>query len=589
MPVSLDIVKKYSPVYRFHENERYFPCSIEHLLEGSTLHYRNFAFVTHIAGQSSSSTPAIAAFNGSLYILYQDSNGFGLYTSRSTDGNDWQDTQQVAGMEGGSPSLVVFEKKLWAVWHGVLSSQLWMANSSDGLHWSMLTEIVGPQAFETSITVFDNKLFMVYTHTSSSELWMSHSADGQTWSHPSRLDGQSGTHPSITTFKDAIVAVYVHPGLSNFSMLVTCFRGNSWTSPIVIPGQQGSRPALTTIGDAIFMTYSSGDSSQQLWATRSFDPAAVIWQDTMEITGQHGDNPSLCVLNDIVQMVYRNSTALCITSCPKGDLTVQPVIVQPTQATLQTHASASYYVLIDQAQFGGQSIPSAPLYYTVQETNVRIVISYQVLYAYQGGQTVRALRAGSEFDCILWTVGTHQGDFEWVTVTLKQNQGNYTVLEVGFAAHGIVKPFPPNQVTWEDTHAIVHIALTGHSSQNHNASKDPIVEFSQAGAVAIGSYVGSGQWWRPDTDGSQFRQLALDANGSPIGDQVWSAFGGWLGDTKINALESATYFDGSNLSAFDWAFVEIIFGSPSILNLIPSNLLTGDAPTGPAARRWIKG
>src|SRR5271168_21933 len=71
-PLPLDVVKKYSPVFQFHPDERCFPCSIEHLLHNSVLHYRNFAWPTQI-GQSSSSTPALASFQGWLYVVYQDS------------------------------------------------------------------------------------------------------------------------------------------------------------------------------------------------------------------------------------------------------------------------------------------------------------------------------------------------------------------------------------------------------------------------------------------------------------------------------------------------------------------------------------
>src|ERR1700733_10824907 len=74
IPLPLDVVKKYSPVFQFHLVDRCFLCSIEHPLHNSVLHYRNFAWPTQI-GQSSSSTPALASFRGWLYVAYQDSNG----------------------------------------------------------------------------------------------------------------------------------------------------------------------------------------------------------------------------------------------------------------------------------------------------------------------------------------------------------------------------------------------------------------------------------------------------------------------------------------------------------------------------------
>ena len=103
----------------------------------------------------------------------------------------------------------------------------------------------------------------------------------------------------------------------------------------------------------------------------------------------------------------------------------------------------------------------------------------------------------------------------------------------------------------------------------------------------MGDWPGSGKWWRPHSHGSPFRQIGLDASGKPVGDQVWAAFRGGLGDTVENIFKGATYFNGNDLSPADWAFVETVLGLANILDLIPSKYNFGDAPTGPAARPWV--
>jgi hypothetical protein len=129
--------------------------------------------------------------------------------------------------------------------------------------------------------------------------------------------------------------------------------------------------------------------------------------------------------------------------------------------------------------------------------------------------------------------------------------------------------------------------LNGHACRNQDPADGPILAFSQPGAVAVGDWVGSGTWWRPSIQGSPFKQLGLDTSGKPVSDQLWAAFRGRLGDTKVNSLKSATYFDGKNLSPFDWTFVESVFAFATVLDLLPSDYTIGDAPTGPAARSWI--
>jgi hypothetical protein len=457
MPIPLDVVKKYSPVFQFHEDERCFPCSIEHLLHNSVLYYRNFAWGTQISGQSSSSTPALASFKGWLYLAYQDSNGFQMYVSRSKDGNTWQDTQKIPGIDGGAPTLVVFQNKLWLVWHGALSPQLWIAQSTDGLHWENIQKIKGKEAWNPSITVYENQLFMVYTHTLSSQLWMSQSADGVQWSNTRQIEGQLSSHSSITTFNNKVVMVYAHPAIFESTMYVSFYENHSWTPPQVIHGQEGAVPVLTTIGQWLFMVYSEPNLSSQFWASRSLD--GITWQNTMKLPGQHGDVPALAVYTDIVYVVYRIGRNLYFTSCEKGDLTIHDPIPNPTQGTLGTLSNQSYYVKIDPRQYPGQPIPTAPMYYAVQEQGDSVTIHYPILYSNQTGQTCRALRVGTEFNCALETLGYHQGDLERFNITLQRSNNNtYKIVQVGFEAHGNLITYTPNQVKWEeDTHAIVHV------------------------------------------------------------------------------------------------------------------------------------
>ncbi len=261
----------------------------------------------------------------------------------------------------------------------------------------------------------------------------------------------------------------------------------------------------------------------------------------------------------------------------------------PTQASLQQFAAPNYYLAVNPSGFAGMGM-AAPMYYAVQQYDDAIHISYVMLYGFQGGQTCRALRAGSEFDCIVKTLGVHQGDLERVVVTVvPTSQGGYSVLRVGYEAHGDVTYFPSQRVAWEGgTHPVVCSALNGHSSRNLLAQGDVIYDFTQPGAVAITSVLSqAGQVWRPYVSGG-LKLLGLDANGAPMGDQLWAAFQGRLGDQQTNELDSATYLDGSNLSMWDWAFVKLVDWVARLLGKYPAAILTGDGPTGPADRDWVR-
>lgn len=589
MSVPLDVVKTFCPALVFHPDEKFFPCSIEYLLDKSSLRYRTFGFPNPI-GQTSSSTPSIAAFNGWLYMVYQDSKGFDIYVTRSQDSLAWQDTTRIPGATGASPTIVTYKDRVWMVWHSVLSSQLWIADSADGLKWDNIRKIESQHSWKAALTVYNGNLFMVYTDSASSQLWSTRSVDGITWTGTERVAGQFGTHVALTTFAEKVVMIYAHPAIGNTQFYISEYDGQ-WAPARIIQGVSGTAASLTTIGDAMFLTYNNGD--EQVHSTRSLD--GQRWEETQILPGQKGDIPASCVMNNIVYIVYRQETHLYSTFCENGDLTEQASIDSPTIQDLGKFNSISWYVQINPSQYPGQPIPQAPMYYAVQSKGSQIFISYPILYGDQGGQTVRALRAGTEFNCIINTVGQHQGDLERFTILLEPPttpDGEYTIVQCGFEQHGVLHPYKPSDCTFEDkTHAVVHVALTGHSSHNVDPAKNGgmILEFGVPAIVAVGSFIGNGQWWRAYDQGSEFKRLGVGLNGEPVSDQAWALFKGHLGDTVLNRLTSATAFGWKNLDLVDWEYVKLVFGIAADLGLLAQNLLVGDAPTGPSSsiRDWI--
>jgi len=260
-----------------------------------------------------------------------------------------------------------------------------------------------------------------------------------------------------------------------------------------------------------------------------------------------------------------------------------------TQTTLLEHPESTSYLTINPSQFSGQTLPTAPLYYAVQEYEDGVELTYLTLSPLQGGQTVRALRLFSEFNCIIPTLGMHQGDLEQCIVTLAKSSDSYTIVHVGFEAHGKLTFYTPDKVNWEDhTHPIAHVNLNSHGFVNRDPSQtDHVFQVTIPATVAIGDWIGAGKWWRPHLD-SPFKQLGLDEEGKPIGDQLWAAYGGRLGDEQANGLQSAHYFDGRNLKSADWTFVQLIYGGGRLLNKIPADKLVGNGPPGPGVRGWVR-
>jgi hypothetical protein len=214
-----------------------------------------------------------------------------------------------------------------------------------------------------------------------------------------------------------------------------------------------------------------------------------------------------------------------------------------------------------------------------------------------GGQTVRAFKRA--FDCVIYSHGEHQGDLERYMVSLSKNTSGdpsttmYTFEKAEFEAHGTVRAYSDsNQVLWIDgTHAALNIGLNNHGIFNPKDSNisNPDWDVRVPDVVGIGNFFGDGdkaRWWKP-WESSDFKLLGLK-EGKPVGDQLWAAFAGRLGDSYPTRLNGAVYFDGSNLSTLDWAYVRFVAFGANLVNQLPASVKYADRPTGPAARDWVK-
>lgn len=263
-------------------------------------------------------------------------------------------------------------------------------------------------------------------------------------------------------------------------------------------------------------------------------------------------------------------------------------VANPTQQDLKQYCQTNYYVAIDPAQYTGMGT-TAPMYYAVQEYTDVIEISYIMLYAYQGGQTCMAVNLGEEFDCIIFELGTHQGDVERIVVRVKPYQSDYTAFQVGFEAHGTVTWYWERDVAWNGTHPVVNVALNGHSCHNMNIQGDRVVEDHIPLIMDVFSALGNdGVVWSPYTNDSTMVLLGLTKDGAPINNQVWSKFSGRLGDSLVNGLNGATHFDGTDLSFEEWTYVRTVGFLGKLIGSISDDLVHGDGPEGPANRDWAK-
>jgi hypothetical protein len=583
--ITVDVVKKYAPVLKFHPDEKYFPCSIEHLMHGAVLKYRNFLLPTMINGLQPES-PALTVFKGQLLVAYP--NGSQFFVSRSSDGQSWEKPRSFSWPFKIKLSvLCVFQKQLCVVSSEAGFQQLWISTSEDGQTFSRPLKIPNQQSSALALAALGNKLVMVYRDSHRSQLWMSQTSDGVKWDPPERIQGQKAKAPALATFDGKIILVYTDPRNSNLCFSQYAGVGG-WSAPIKISDKGPDMVALATIDDWLCMAYSH-PSDSQLYVNRCRQ--VIGWQTARPILNQKGSKPMLAAFSDTLFLMYKDpkSSHLWLTQCFNGDIEEHEPIPNLTQKILSEHSSQYHYIEINPSQYPGQPLSTAPLYYAVQELGDKVRITYLFLYSYQGGQTVRAKRLIRPFDCMLFDLGTHQGDLERFSIFLqKRSDGSYHPYRVTFEAHGHPTDYDLNKVQWEeDTHAIVYVALNDHATRNQNPStSNTIYDVVVPGFVAIGDYIGDGFTWRPHNDGTTFALVGLDSSGRPVDDQLWSLFAGQMGHAETNELRRVTYFDGKPLSFMDRIFVDIVYAGAKLLNKIPAANLLGNGPNGPEVRDW---
>ncbi len=218
-------------------------------------------------------------------------------------------------------------------------------------------------------------------------------------------------------------------------------------------------------------------------------------------------------------------------------------ILQPTQSDLLAHWQAQHpdgstpYLDIASSGYAGH-LESAPSYVTVQEWDDCYEITYLMLYAYQGPQTARWHWSRQPYDCLIRDLGRHQGDLEWVSLSLDKD--SLRPLEIGLQAHGKVRTVSWSECPRRQDHPLVRVALHGHACALQG-EPDRVVHRCLGGFLSICDlFRDGGEVWRPS-----LRHLGLDTQGEPLGGEVWSKFQGRIGRPLDNHFRRMTRLDGA--------------------------------------------
>ena len=229
---------------------------------------------TMISNVGTSDSPAIASFNGNLYMSWKgEGNDFGLYFSKF-DGATWTPQTKLQGGTSNAPSLVGTSKGLFMAWKAEPGDNRLFWSIYDGNKWQPQQQVpgVGGTSDAPTLAAFGNTVYLAWKALpGDNRIFWSMCTNGATWAPQKPVIGIDGTDvgPALACQGDG--EVWLAWKDANSENIYYCHLVNSsnneWSAPVIRPGVlTSSRPSLIMLGGrngkGILMVWKgeSGDS-----------------------------------------------------------------------------------------------------------------------------------------------------------------------------------------------------------------------------------------------------------------------------------------------------------------------------------------
>lgn len=276
--------------------------------------------VTKANTAQTSSSPALAAFGGSVWMAYKGEAEETLYAC-SYDGTTWSAqttiTTQNDAQSSTGPALATYDDKLWMAFKGKGSENLYGC-SFDGTTWNSLIRITDQNGAQTSDTPalaeYNGRLWMAFRHATSPNLRVC-SFDGTTWGEQTDLkdvnDARTSSSPALASFGGKLWLLF--RGADSPNLRCCTFDGSSWSAQTLITDINDAKtsqgPRAGVVGDSLWLVY-RGESSSNIWSC-SYD--GTTWLEQTEITTQNGAESSTSIgvapLSDKLVAAFRGKSS----------------------------------------------------------------------------------------------------------------------------------------------------------------------------------------------------------------------------------------------------------------------------------------
>jgi hypothetical protein len=231
------------------------------------------------------SAPGMAEFNHQLFIAFQANDpGHTLHVTSSSDGVTWPAAWQVPNVViGGAPAMAVFNNQLYLAFQANdPSHNLFMTSSADGVNWAPAWQIPNIKiGSDPAMTVFNGELFVAFrANDPSNGVWIASSPDGINFGSQV-LPGQTmgGTSaPALVASLDVLYYIYGANDLNNEMLVSSSLNGSNWQGPKAYLGAQmgAAGPGAAAFGNGVYAGFQSNDSRNVLFVTNLINNSSQI-------------------------------------------------------------------------------------------------------------------------------------------------------------------------------------------------------------------------------------------------------------------------------------------------------------------------
>lgn len=220
-------------------------------------------------------TPSIIEYMGKLYMVYKGAHSDDLFVA-TFDGKYWTGNQEIADMPGGiepksnyTPAIADYQGYLYMAYKGAHSNELYLTHF-DGESWrgnqkisDMPGDIDPKSTLAPAMAAYDDQLWLIYKGENFDHLYQA-TYDGSSWAGNIKIENEPETTgtPALAVFNGGLFMTYTGDNFDSIFQNVlsgTTWDGNVKISDIsAIEPESAEEPGMGVLGPQLFMVYRGG-------------------------------------------------------------------------------------------------------------------------------------------------------------------------------------------------------------------------------------------------------------------------------------------------------------------------------------------